>query len=269
MPTDTHHLILIHGAWATPAIWSRVTPLFKAEGFRVHPVSLPGDGSDDRPGEALTLEATVQRLTRLIAGLAGRVSLVAHSGGGVIATALAEAMAERIHAVVYIAGMMLPSGMGFAELVQQLSAKQDVAGISPHLQWNEDRSASRVPVEAAMEIFFQDMPRDEAADAANSLIEQPESTRSMIALWSIERFGRIPRFYVETSRDRSVLPVLQKEMQRLVPGARAATLDSGHAPQLSQPHQLVREIALFLRNTSEPMSSPFCSIAATALNTQG
>ncbi|WP_432697054.1 alpha/beta fold hydrolase [Marinobacterium sp. YM272] len=263
MPIHAHHLILIHGAWATPGIWSRVTPLFEAEGFCVHPVSLPGDGTDDQPDQPLNLEATVQRLTRLIHSLEGPVSLVAHSGGGVIATALAEAMAERIRGVVYIAGMMLPSGMGFAELVQSLSVKQDLAGISPHLQWNADRSASRVPPEAAIEIFFQDMPRDEAANAAASLVEQPESTRSMTTRWSNACFGQIPRLYVEASEDRSVLPVLQKEMQRLVPGARRVTLNSGHAPQLSQPHQLIQEIASFLCGTAKPLSAPSRPVAST------
>ncbi|OOL30622.1 hypothetical protein GQ85_18710 [Rhodococcus rhodochrous] len=47
------------------------------------------------------------------------------------------------------------------------------------------------------------------------------------------------RLYVEATLDRTVPLVAQREMQRLVPGARVVTLDTDHAPQLSARDELV------------------------------
>lgn len=244
----THHLLLIHGAWATPAIWSALTPCLEAEGFSVHAAALPGDGVADMPDQALSLQACVERLAAVIAPLQGPVSLIAHSGGGVIATALAEALAERITALVYIAGMMLPSGVGFAELVRDVIAEHpEAAGIGPLLQWNEARSASQVPPEAARQILFQDLNPAQAQQAAALLVPQPEAVRSLVAHWSAGRFGRLPRLYIEALQDRSVVPAVQRRMLAQVPGAQRIALDSGHAPQLSQPQPLAQAIAPFLR----------------------
>lgn len=250
--TAPHHLLLIHGAWATPAIWSALTPYLEAEEFRVHAMALPGDGIADDRDQVLSLEACIERLSDRIAPLQGAVSLIAHSGGGVIATALAEALPQRINALVYIAGMMLPSGVGFAELVRELIAEHpQAAGIGPYLEWNKTLDSSRVPAAAAQRIFFQDLEPIAAQQAAAALVPQPEAMRALVAHWSPERFGRLPRLYVEALQDRSVVLAVQRAMQARVPGAQRVSLDSGHAPQLSQPHQLTQAIAPFLRTHAQ------------------
>ena len=67
----------------------------------------------------------------------------------------------------------------------------------------------------------------------------------MAPTWTPERFGSVPRLYVEATLDRSVPIVTQREMQRLVPGARVVTLDSDHAPQLSARDELAAALAEF------------------------
>ncbi len=44
--------------------------------------------------------------------------------------------------------------------------------------------------------------------------------------------GTVHRLYIEALQDRSVPIAVQRTMQRLVPGARIATIDTDHAPQL-------------------------------------
>ena len=53
-----------------------------------------------------------------------------------------------------------------------------------------------------------------------------------------ERFGRVPRIYVEALNDRSVVLEVQRQMQHLSPGAQILSIDSGHVPQLAQPARL-------------------------------
>jgi len=232
-------VLLLHGAWQGSWAWERLTPLLLEAGLDVHLLDLPGNGSDDTHPAAISLELYVDTVMRRIADIKGSVSIVAHSGAGVLASQVAEACPERIDSLAYIAGMMLPDGLSFAEVVASvLPDDPSAAGIGPHLVWSEDRLTSRVPIAAAKKIFYQDCVDELAEAAARRLTPQPERGRALRPHLSPERFGRIPRLYVETSHDRSVVLSVQRRMQALVPGAKVVSLPTGHAPQLAAPQAL-------------------------------
>ncbi|MGA7802195.1 MAG: alpha/beta fold hydrolase [Gammaproteobacteria bacterium] len=244
-----HPLILIHGAWAGRWVWDTLLPGLHEAGFDPIAVDLPADGSDDLIPREASLDRYLQHLDGVIGSLPGPFSLVAHSGAGVIATQLAERYAERVAAVVYIAGMMLPSGMEFGELVRALQTEghSEAAGIWPYLRWDASGEVSEVPPEAAMAVFFQDADEAMARAAAARLTPQGERGRALAAHWSQARFGRIPRLYVEALQDRSVVLAAQRRMQALTPGAEVVSLDTGHAPQLAAPETLLKALLPFLR----------------------
>ncbi|MCL6706700.1 alpha/beta hydrolase [Pseudomonas sp. R2.Fl] len=240
-------VLLIHGAWQGSWVWEKFAPLLASAGFRPIPIDLPGNGVDDTPPEQVTLDLYVDHLKAIVGRAGGRAAVIAHSGGGVAASALAEAMPEAIKGVVYIAGMMLPSGMGFGEVVREALAEHpDAGGISPHLVWSADKMISSVPAEAAIRHFLNDVPREEAERAAAKLTPQPEGGRALVAMLTPERFGRVPRLYVEATDDQSVYIFLQRRMQALVPGAKVVTLETGHAPHVSAPEQLAPPVIDFL-----------------------
>ena len=229
----TTNLLLIHGAWAGRWVWQKITPEFARLGYRVHAVDLPGNGVDNTPAGEVNIDTYLWYLSEQIANIEGPLVIVSHSGAGVLATALAEAMPERIQAVVYIAGMMLPSGIGFGDLTAELEADHpEVTGINPYLLWNEDHSVSRVPLIAARDIFFQDLDDKTAISAAQQLCAQPLRGPALMTCWTEENFGRVPRLYIEATQDKSVTLVAQREMQARVPGAQVVSLDTGHAPQV-------------------------------------
>ncbi len=243
-------VLLIHGAWQGSWVWEGFSPLLEASGFEPIAVDLPGNGGDDTPPEAVNLDLYVSHLRSLVDAAGACVAVIAHSGGGVAASALGEAMPEAITGIVYVAGMMLPSGTGYGEVVKQaLPAHPEAGGISPHLVWSKDGLVSTVPAEAAARHFFNDLPREAALSAAARLTPQPEGGRAAAPLLTSERFGRIPRLYVEATDDQSVFIYLQRRMQELVPGAEVVTLDTGHAPHVSAPDRLIGPVAEFLRRT--------------------
>ena len=242
-------LILIHGAWQGSWAWSRFLPVVAEAGFRAEAIDLPGNGSDLTPPAAVSLDRYVAHVGDRIQSDDDPVVLMAHSGGGVIASQVAERFHDRVTGVVYVAGMMLPNGGTFGDMVAPLAADHpDAAGIRPHLVWSPDGLTSTVPTDAALQIFYHDCAPDDAEAACARLTPQPEGGRAVSPRLTPKRFGTIPRLYVETRQDRSVVLAAQRRMQVMVPGAAVVSLDSGHAPQLSMPEKLAGCVFPWLRS---------------------
>ncbi len=233
------HAILIHGAWQGSWVWRDFAPLLERAGPTPHAIDLPGNGTDDTPMSEVGIERYINHVAGVIDGLDGDILIIAHSGGGVVGTGVGEALSERIKAIAYIAGMMLPPDMHFGHvLAQEKAEERGLLGIGPYLEWSKDGLVSSVPAEAGARIFLNDMPFDIALEGAKKLTPQAEPGRALKTRWTEERFGTIPRIYVECARDLSVVQPIQQAMQKLVPGARRILLDAGHAPHVSQPRTL-------------------------------
>lgn len=242
-------VILIHGAWQGSWVWDKMLPLMRTAGFDPVPVDLPGNGSDDTPLEDVDLDLYADFVGRVIGG--GPVVLAGHSGGGAVASAAAERFAERVRGIVYIAGMMLPGGTTFAEILKEIDWQgPPETGIAPYLRWSGDATVSTVSTEGALACFLQDVPEDEARVAAGKLTPQAEAGRHLAPVTTPERFGRIPRLYVEALDDRSVVLKAQRHMQARVPGAERISLPTGHAPHVSAPEALCAAIAPFIERVS-------------------
>jgi pimeloyl-ACP methyl ester carboxylesterase len=240
-------VILIHGAWQGSWAWARFIPYLEAAGLTAHAVDLPGNGVDGSDPAEVTFEACLQHVHGIVRARDRPVSLVGHSGGGLLITAFAERWPECVSRLVYVVGMMLPDGTSFEQLA--ISIRQDypqASGIWPYLQWSDDRKVSRVPAEAAIAIFLHDCSADDAAAAAAKLTPQGEGGRAVTTPATAERYGRIPRLYVEALEDRSVVLPVQRAMQARAPGASVVSLSTGHAPQFSAPAPLAVAIVPFL-----------------------
>ncbi len=228
------NILLIHGAWQGAWAWGALTPLLEARGWRCHAVDLPGNGEPGAAPGPATLDGYVAHCARV---MPERAVVMGHSGGGVVAAQLAEEFPERVSTLVFLAGMMLPSGVGFAEVVADTEAPGK-EGIVPYLQWSADRAISSVPVEAALEIFLHDCPAVAARAAAARLRPQATTGFALKPKLSHARFGRVKRIYIEAVLDRSVVLGVQRRMQALVPGAEVLSMRTGHVPQLAAPETL-------------------------------
>ena len=102
----------------------------------------------------------------------------------------------------------------------EYSAHPDADGVNPATLYSEDGRISHVPPEAAVAYFFNDAAPEDAWAAARRLTPQGEGGRAVVMRVTPERFGLVPRLYVEALDDRSVIPAVQRLMLRLSPGAR-------------------------------------------------
>ncbi|MAM00130.1 alpha/beta fold hydrolase [Hydrocarboniclastica marina] len=244
-------ITLIHGAWASSWVWAELTLRLQTLGYRVIVPELPGSSGKIGQPERASLTRCVEEVLDQLQGVEGPLFIVGHSGGGVVATQVAQVIAERISGVVFVAGMMLPSGMGFAEIVEIAKERDPAAtGISPYLQWSRDGQVSHVPPSAASAIFFNDMEPDRAQAAGQCLGPQAEGSRALVPKWTDGRFGSLPRLYIEARLDRSVTLSVQRLMQSLTPAAHIVSLEAGHVPQVSRPDDVAAAIADFVNKYS-------------------
>jgi len=97
-------IILIPGLWLTAHSWDAILPRLADAGHRPHPLTLPGMEALDADRAKVTRQDHVDAVVAAIDAVPdGRVLLVGHSMGGVLAWAAADARLDRVAGVVFLA----------------------------------------------------------------------------------------------------------------------------------------------------------------------
>jgi pimeloyl-ACP methyl ester carboxylesterase len=97
-------IILIPGLWLTARSWDAIVPPLEDAGHHAHALTLPGMESADADRSAVTRQDHVDAVVAAIDAVPdGRVLLVGHSMGGVLAWAAADARLDRVAGVVFLA----------------------------------------------------------------------------------------------------------------------------------------------------------------------
>lgn len=234
MPRRT--FVLIAGAWHGAWCWHKVVPLLESLGHEVLTPELPATGTDATAPASVTLESWA----RLVADLAGNgvepVVLVGHSRGGVVISRAAELNPERVQRLVYVSGYLLKDGDTLAE-----SARDDRQSLVP---------PNMIPAAGGLTCLLRDDVIREAfyAQCTDQDVEfararlSPEPLKPLVTPLRIsaERYGRVPRAYVECTQDRTITLAAQRRMQAALPCAPVLTLDSDHSPFFSHAEVLAQ-----------------------------
>lgn len=231
--------VLIHGSWHGGWCFDPVAEILRARGHAVLAPTLPGMGGTAEELAAVTLEGwadfALEHCRRLRAETGGPVVLAGHSRGGLVVSTAAERDPQAMDALVYICAMMLPDGLSRAEF-KKLEGPNPAfdAIISPV----HGGVGTVVDPAAAGAVFAQVSPPDLVAAVLPRLIAEPHGPRSEKLALTPERWGSLPRTYVECTQDRTIPIDSQRKMQQFSPGARVVTLDADHSPYLSRPVEL-------------------------------
>jgi pimeloyl-ACP methyl ester carboxylesterase len=111
-----------------------------------------------------------------------------------------------------------------------------------------DDAATLVDPTLGPSVFAQLSPPEKVAAAMERLVAEPKAPRSTPMRLSPERYGKIPRTYMECTEDRTIPISSQRLMQQLMPGAEVVTLDADHSPFLSRPRELAAALLAVARN---------------------
>lgn len=228
--------ILVHGAWHGGWSWYKVVAGLERLGHTVHAPDLPGHGI--APGEQ-RMANYVSSLVDLIGTLDGPVHLVGHSLGGLIITGVAEAIPERIANLIFLAAFLAEDGQTC--LQAGAADKQTTLGSAVILVPGADVS---VADDTAGQRTFYGQCSDEDRVLARMLrVPQHKEPISTPIHWTQERFGSVPRRYIECLKDRAIGIDHQRAMQAKFDCPAIASLDTDHSPFFSDPEALVAVLA--------------------------
>lgn len=234
-------LILVPGAMHGSWTWDRVTPQLEAAGHKVVALDLPGMGGDASVALAdVTLERWADFVADHVRGAAQPVVLGAHSRGGLVIGEAAERVADRVRGLIYVTAVLVPPG-------QTVLGASRVSSAAPAPSPEVGREGVMLAPEAARAAFYNCCTPEDAAWAVSRLEPEPPAPMATPAGVTWERWGRLPRAYIECGRDNILSLEGQRRMQAAAPCDPVLTLDTDHSPFLSAPAELAEAMLAIVR----------------------
>lgn len=227
--------VLVHGAWHGAWCWEKLVPLLRAAGHEVIAPDLPGLGADQTPLATLSMADWTQAVLAAIRQTPGPAVLVGHSRGGAVISTVAEAAPELVERLIYLTAILPADGQSVLELAQAeikaLEVQVDAKNGSCTLKESDITSG-----------FFADCSEEDIAFAKARLRPEPLFGLMTPIRVSAERFGTVPRYYVECTQDQAISVESQRKMQASWPVRARRTLQTSHSPFFSAPAALAEAL---------------------------
>ena len=230
--------VLVHGSWLGGWCWQRVTPLLTAAGHNVLAPSLTGlgdrshlVGGNSSDGGVIDLDLHIQDIAALLEWEdLNAVVLVGHSYAGMVITAVADQMPERVAHLFYVDAVVPEAGKAIVDLVPLEMA----ASIRAAAAANDD--PSRMPPAPPEALGITD-PSDAAWVAAKS-VGMPIATHEQPIRLTGAFAGVAKRTYVACTHP--VLGGLEATAAaaRDDPDCRYFEIATGHDPMITTPYEL-------------------------------
>lgn len=234
------NFVLVHGAWHGAWCWRRVVQALQQQGHGVHAVTLTGLGERAHlRSPAVTLETHIEDVRQLIdTEELSDVVLAVHSYAGMIGTAIADRMSDRLKHLVYVDAVLPKPGESWSSTQAKSTQAQRLNA-------------------AAASADFSFPPPDPVvfglhdADHAWVLRRQtphPGHTYQMPLDFDAQRVAAIARTFIsctepalatiEPSRLRAKDPAFWGGAW--APGCQVLEMTTGHDPMISAPFELTR-----------------------------
>jgi len=226
--------LLIHGAWHGGWCWRSVVPLLEAAGHTVLAPDLPGHGDDETPTASVTLKDYADRICEIAAAQSEPVILLGHSMAGVAITQAAEDCAEKVKALVYMCAFLPRNG----DSLTTWASQDKESMVNPSTTFPVEEGVIGLNPQYIREALYADCSEEDIAYARSRLADQSTEPFRTPVQTTAERWGQIPRYYIECTLDRAITLSLQQEMQKQSPCRETFSIDTDHSPFFSEPEIL-------------------------------
>ncbi len=231
--------VLVHGAWHGAWCWDQVAAELQGHGHRVIAPDLPGHGDNRCPLEQVSLQAYAGCVGQCLEQCDEKAVLVGHSMGGLVISQAAEINPQSIRTLVYLAAILLPDG---GSLMSFMGEDDPEAIIPANLIPSQDGLSMTLREEVIREAFYAECSDDDVARAREKLCPQATAPLADTLKISDERFGLLPRVYIECLRDKAVPLKRQRTMQAQMPCQSVISIDTDHSPFFSAAGQLASHL---------------------------
>jgi len=222
-----------HGAWC----WYKVIPLLEKAGQTVIALDLPATGKDQSPVTDASLEGWANFVCQILDQQREPVVLVGHSRGGAVISQAAEYCPEKVEILVFVAGALLYPGDSIIS-----NRAQGVSPVHSNVILSDDLQTAQMRQELIREQFYEDCSDEDVCLARLLLRPEPIGPLQTPVALTVERFGRLPKIYIATTKDKGLLPEVQERMYTATPCQRLIRMDTGHSPFFAAPEELARHL---------------------------
>ncbi|MCF6326609.1 MAG: alpha/beta fold hydrolase [Devosiaceae bacterium] len=230
--------LLIHGGWHAGWCWDKVKPLLEAQGHTVMAPDLPGHGSDNTPLHEVTMEKYARATVDFASSASEPVIVVGHSMTGLSNSQAVEYAPEKFKAQVFMAAFLLSNGQC---LMDQAQPDQENL-VLRNLTFSDDQSSMTFNEDALKAALYGECTDEDIEWARGKLEAQASAPFATPVQLTDEKWGSVPRYYVECLRDWAITPKSQKAMYEANPCEKVFTIDTDHSPFMSRPAELVKHL---------------------------
>jgi pimeloyl-ACP methyl ester carboxylesterase len=235
-------IILVHGAFQGSYSWNVLSGMLKDIGYHVIAPELPGHGRNTADLEQVRFHDYTKAITDVLDKTAGKAVLIGHSMGGLVISAVAEQLPNKVERLIYVAGLIPYHGSSLIEI-----GVRDVNSVWGEIvEPSENPHEVRIKKEYIIPVLCQNIHPDMEQLVLNNYHPEPAVPFTEPVLVSDECWGQIQKHYVFCSQDKSVSYAQQKDMVNKAGIISTNTLDSDHTPQLSMPKALLNIILQIL-----------------------
>jgi pimeloyl-ACP methyl ester carboxylesterase len=211
--------------------------LLQDAGHRVLTLDLPGHGKDQTPPSKITLKDYVDHLCSILDNEPEQVILVGHSMGGIVITQTAEYRPEKIQLLVYLCAFLPSNGQSLVQILENDKKDSPSAVII-----SKDKTYLELKEPLIKDAFYGECSERDVFKAKEKLCSQPLLPFITPVQITEDKFGKIPRVYIETLKDNAISIGCQREMYAKTPCRQVITMDTDHSPFFSQPEILVSHL---------------------------
>ncbi len=234
--------LLVHGAWQGSGCWRKVGSILRTAGHSVITPDIPWSNAEQNSGQSALSWCVDQLIDNLRND--DNVIVVGHSIGSIFISQLAEVIPEKTATLVYLSGFLLKNG----QCANDTANLMGDSVVSRNMSLSTDKKNIVLPKEILREAMFEDVGNEDFTYAIESYSNQPLWTFQTPVTLNEERYGSIPKFYIECLKDNAIPITAQRIMQENSACQEIYSLDSSHSPFYSMPKALAA-ILLAIKKT--------------------